>query len=213
VRRGGQRRLVGREQHRGAAGPDVLDDVEDLGGHALVEAAGRLVGDQQERLARDRAGQRRPLGLPLRELSGIGLGTRGEAHRAQGVEDPARDLTARCAQHAQHERHVLVDGPAGQQLGVLEDDADGATQGGDLPAGQERQLFAEDLDLALGRHVVAIEQAHQGRLAAAAGTAQRDELALGDPEGDVGQRWHLHRPDRIDLRDTVKLNHDARFRL
>src|SRR5262244_2312180 len=28
-----QARLVGREKHRGASGPDVLDDVDDLGGH------------------------------------------------------------------------------------------------------------------------------------------------------------------------------------
>jgi len=50
--------------------PDVLDDVEDLGRHALVETAGGLVRDEQERLASDGPGQCRALGLALRELGG-----------------------------------------------------------------------------------------------------------------------------------------------
>src|SRR5215813_9991229 len=65
TQRGGQEALVGREQHGGPARPDVLHDVEDLGGHPFVQVAGGLVGDQQERLARDRARQRRPLRLAL----------------------------------------------------------------------------------------------------------------------------------------------------
>src|SRR5262245_23819938 len=40
AQRGGEEPLVSREQHRGPARPDVLHDVEDLRGHALVQIAG-----------------------------------------------------------------------------------------------------------------------------------------------------------------------------
>src|ERR1043165_8147709 len=43
LERGGQRRRVRGEQHRGAAGVDVAHDLDHLGRHALVEVAGRLV--------------------------------------------------------------------------------------------------------------------------------------------------------------------------
>src|SRR4029077_4497472 len=158
-----------------------------------------------------RAGQRRPLRLALGELGGIGLGARGEADGPQGVEDTPGDLAARCAEHAQHEGNVLVDGPAGQELGVLENDADRAAQRGHLRVAEQRDLVAEHLDLALGRDVVTVEQAEQGRLAATARTGQGDELTLGDSEGDIGERWDLHRPDGVDLPYSVKLNHEERL--
>src|ERR1043165_356675 len=85
----GERGLVRREQHGGAAGVDVADDLDDLGRHALIEIAGGLVGDQQQRLARDGARERRSLGLALRELGGIGLRARRQPNRTQRVEHAA----------------------------------------------------------------------------------------------------------------------------
>ncbi|HSF02195.1 MAG TPA: ATP-binding cassette domain-containing protein [Solirubrobacterales bacterium] len=55
---------------------------------------------QRAALARAVARKRRPLGLALRELGRVRLGARRQAHRAEGVEDAARDLSARGAEHA-----------------------------------------------------------------------------------------------------------------
>src|SRR5438093_872937 len=210
LERGRQRGLVRGEEHRGAARPDVAHDLDDLGRHALVEVAGGLVGDEQERLARDGAGQRGTLGLARRELGRIGLGAGREADGAERVEDAAGDLAPRRAQHAQHEGHVLVDGAAGQQLGVLKDDADRAPQRRHLDTGERADVLVQDLHLALGGDVVAVEESQQRGLAGAAGAAQRAELTLAHAEGDIGQRRDLHRPDGVDLPYTVKLNHGGR---
>src|SRR5207245_9782752 len=92
-----------------------------------------------------------------------------------------------------------------------ENDADRAAQRRHLRPRQGGHVLPQDLDLPLGGDLLAIEQTQQRGLAGAARAAERDELALAHPEGDIGQRWDLHRPDRIDLRNSVKLNHDGRF--
>src|SRR5687768_12267663 len=125
---GGEDRLLRGEEHGGAAAPDVLHDAEDLGRHHLVEIAGGLVGGEQPGLARDGARQGRALRLALGELRRIRLRARREADGPQGIEDARRDVAARGAENAEHEGDVLVHGAAGEQLGVLEDDADGAAQ-------------------------------------------------------------------------------------
>ena len=61
-----------------------------------------------------------------------------------------------------------------------------AAQRGDVEAGH--------LDLALGGHVGAVEQAEQGGLAGPAGAGQDDELTLGDAEGDIVEGGHPHGP-------------------
>jgi hypothetical protein len=53
-------------------------------------------------------------------------------HRLERREGLGGDVAPRCPEHAGHEGHVLEDGAAGQELGILEHDADGAPQAGDL---------------------------------------------------------------------------------
>jgi hypothetical protein len=73
----------------------------------------------------------------------------------------------------------------GQQLGILEDDADRPAQRRHLRASHRYQVVAEDLDAALGGQVIAVEETEQGGLARPAGTRQDDEFTLGDPERHV----------------------------
>src|SRR5260370_840755 len=40
---------------------------------------------------------------------------------------------------------------------------------------------------------------------------EHGELPFADPQGDVGQRWDLHGPDREHLRYAMKLNHGGHF--
>jgi hypothetical protein len=149
--RGGHAPLMGGEQHGGAARPDVLDDVQNLAGHLLVEAARRLVGEEEQRFAGDGARKRRALRLALRELCRVGLCARRQADRTQGIEDARRDLAARRPEDAEHEGDVLVHGAARQELGVLEDDADQAAHLGHLAPFEARHVVAQDFDLSLGR--------------------------------------------------------------
>src|SRR5262245_36742605 len=211
LERRGQARLVGGQHDRGPARADVLQRLDDLGGHRLVEVAGGLVGQEQGRPSHDGARQRRALRLPLRELRRIGLGPRRHPDDAERVEDALGDLAPGRAEHAQDEGDVLVDGADRQELGVLEDHADRPAQRRHLRAPQRDQVVAEDLDVALAGQVVAVEEPEQGRLAGTAGARQDDELALGDPEGHVAQRRDLHGPDRVHLRNPVNFNHGGRF--
>ena len=142
---------------------------EDLARHVLVEVAGRLVGQQEARRLHDGARQRGPLGLALGELV---ADTPGRARRGPPPSAPRRargDLAPRRAEHAQHEGHVLEHGAAGEQLGVLEDDADRAAQARDLGASELGDVEAGHLDVALGGDVGAIEHAEQRGLAGPAG--------------------------------------------
>src|SRR5215472_11955707 len=206
---GGQARLVGREEHGRAAAPDVLDQVEDLAGHLLVEVARRLVGQKQRGRLHDGPGERGALGLALRELGGVGLGARGQPYRLQGLEGLGRDLVARRAQHAQDESDVLEHGAPGEQLGVLEHDAEGAAEVGDLGAAEGGDVEASDLDVALRGLLVGVEEAQEGGLARAAGPGENDELALLHRERDVVEGRQLHRPALEQLADAVEPYHEA----
>src|SRR5262249_32361646 len=156
------------------------------------------------------AGERRTLRFALAELGRIGLSARGKADRTQGLERARRDLATRHTGDAQYEGDVLVHRASGQELGVLEDDADGAPKCRDLTRCQLGQRLTEDHHLTLGRLFFAVEQTHQRRLARATRTIDDDELPLVDGEGDVAERRHFHRTDFIDLRHPVKLNHCGR---
>src|SRR5258706_13111102 len=54
LERRGQPGLTGAQHDRRATRPDVLERLEDLGGHRLVEVAARPVSDQQPRAASPR---------------------------------------------------------------------------------------------------------------------------------------------------------------
>ncbi len=114
-----------------------------------------------------------------RELIGIAM---AEILQPGDVEQPVDvlGLADLPAADAQRQRHVLAHRQPGQQVGRLEHDADIARGAGDRPA-VERGLAA----------VMVVEpgqDAQQGRLAAARGTDDADELTVPDVEIDVGQR-------------------------
>src|SRR5206468_10653502 len=204
-------RLVRREHDRRATGPDVAQRAQDLVLHRLVEVARRLVGEEERGLAHDRAGERRALSLALRELRGVGLRAGREADDAERVEDALGDLALGRPQHAEDEGDVLVDGADREELRVLEDDADRAPERGHVAVLERPEVVSEHLDVAVGGQIITVEEPQQRRLARPGGSGEDDELPLVDAKGDVAQRRDLHGPDRIDLRDAVKLNHRGHF--
>src|SRR5262245_25050215 len=204
---GGQARLVGRQEDRRAPTPDVLDEVEDFARHLFVEVSRGLVGQQESRRSHDGPREGRPLPLALGELRRVGLGARGEADGRERLEGSRRDSTAGSAGDPEHEGDVLEDGPAGEELGGLENDAERAPEQRHLAAAQRHDVEARDLDLAVRGALVRGEQAEKGGLPGPAGAREDDEIALVDFERDVAEGRQLHWPTIEDLADPMEPNH------
>ncbi len=101
----------------------------------------------------------------------------------------------------QRERDVLRDRAPLEQLVVLEDDAELATQLRQLAARHAADLLPLDEDASGRGRLVADQQPYQGRLAGAAGADEEAEVTLMDRQIDVAQGL---RSVRVDLADAVK---------
>ena len=91
----------------------VQQQVEDLGAHRDVERAGRLVGDQQRGLQRQRAGDRDPLPLAAGELAGQQVGdARRQPDQVEQLADPLLALRGGAARGARRAGRAGPGGPA-----------------------------------------------------------------------------------------------------
>lgn len=179
---GGQFHVVGGEDHRVALGDQVAQDVDQPGLGRVVQAAGRLVQQDQRRAGGqdDRQGEREALALG--EVAGVG-----------GVVDARQQAGDQSPAGARFGRRVGVGGGAlgghrvgrEQVPGVLRHQADMADQF--LRAGPVRaepthpDRAGEGLDHA---H----QGAEQGGLAGAVAAHQRHRLPGGDRERHLPQR-------------------------
>src|SRR5271169_2857635 len=75
--------VVGRDEDRGSAGIHFLEEGHDLLGHVRVEVARWLVGEEQDRLVDEGAGDGNALLLATRQLEGIRMHLVMQAHRFQ----------------------------------------------------------------------------------------------------------------------------------
>src|SRR3972149_6100304 len=71
---------------------DILQHVDDLGLHRVIEVPRRLVDEEQGRSAHDRPRERGALSFPLGELGGVRLGAGREPDDAERVEYARGDL-------------------------------------------------------------------------------------------------------------------------
>src|SRR5262245_41969239 len=111
---------------------EPLEQLEDLFPRLAVEVAGRLVGQQQRRIAHDGARDRHPLLLPAGELAWVvpePLPEADDAERVLGAFDP---LLAAHLDQQQRQLDVLERGQHRDQVIELEDVADVAR----APAGE-----------------------------------------------------------------------------
>jgi hypothetical protein len=177
-----------------ALGLEVLEQVEHLGLHGLVEGGHRLVEDEQPRVEHEGARDVHPLALPAGELVGVApaVEPRVETHAAEERAGPLARLRTRRAVHEQAEGHGILDGQARVQRGVriLE---------------HELHVPAQPLH-ARGRrrpHVLAVEPHHTGvrldqpqekprerRLAASGLAHDAERLARRHVERDAVHRPH-----------------------
>ena len=188
------REVVGDEQH-GEPEPlaQALEQVEDVRLHRDVEGGDGLVGDEEVRLERERAGDAHALPLTAGELA------RERIEGALAEADEVDELPAALADpfglddlvHAHDLGERLLHGHAGIQrrVGVLEDDLHVPPLGA-LPL----QRLSAKADLARGRLVDPDDAAPERRLAAARLPHEPEDLALRDRQVDAVDRpKHIRR--------------------
>ena len=147
-----------------------------------VQVRQRLVEQQHARVGRERAGQRHALLLAAGDRGHAAVLEAGEARERQHLGD-ARPRGARAAPPAaEAEGDVLAHGHVRKERVVLEHHAEAPPL-----RGQRGDVLALDEDPARVRGLEAGDQAQHGRLAAAGGPEQRDDLALRGGEGDLAR--------------------------
>ena len=175
-------------QRHPALGVELQQQVEHLRRRGAVEAAGRLVGQQQVRLHDQRPAQRGALPLAARQLARLVPQAAGEPDPRQQPPGLLQGLRGRDPREAQRQRRVLLRGELRQQVVLLVDEAQ-------VPVAQRRQRpVRQPVDAPPGqlhrarvRAVEAGQQVQQGALAAAGHADHGRALAGGELEVEAAQ--------------------------
>jgi hypothetical protein len=151
----------------------------DLGAHRHaqlgVEVGERLVEQEHLWVAHDGAPHRDALALSARQLPGIALQQRGQRQDFGGALDAIGDLVRLGTAQLERKAHIVGDRHMRIERVVLEHHCNVALFGLDIV-----DDAVADRNRARGDIFQAREHAQQGRLAAAGGTDQHDELAVLD---------------------------------
>ena len=195
--------LVADEQDAVTFRGETAQDLEDLLGLLRRQDRGRLVEDQDPRIAIERLEDLDPL-LPAHgQGADLGVGIDLEAEALAELTDPAARFLAveedRIGHRLVAEEDVLGDGEDRDQHEVLVDHVDAAGDRVRRPG--DVDLFAVEQDLALVRTRESIEDVHEGRLACAVLAEQGMDLARFDVEVDRVVGDHA----RVALRDAAHL--------
>ena len=187
---------------------ELLEEVEDVPAGGRVEVAGRLVGEQQRRVAGERTGDRHPLHLPAGELRRTVVHAVREPDLGEEPLDPLLALAPRHALEQELQLHVLPGGDLRQQVEALEDETDPpvADLREAVPA-EALDLLAEQPVAPRGRRVETADQVEQRRLARTGRADDRHELARRHREVDPAERFHPHRAGVVDLADAPHRDH------
>ncbi len=124
----GDRLVVGDQHDRRSGVRFVSQQVGDPFAGRLVEAAGRLVGNDQLRLRHDRPSDGDTLLLATAELAGKARGLLTEPDDAQRFDASFQAVSPGDLGSAQLDRQfdVFCSGEGREEMKILEDDADGA---------------------------------------------------------------------------------------
>ncbi len=152
-----------------------------------IDARGGLVEDQDLRLVQHRHRQRQPLPQAHGQRLGQGVEVRFQAEAGHQVLDALPRLLGRQVVQARMQHQVLADGHLAVQRESLRHVAELAPHL--HAAGLDRA--AEQRRRALRRRQQAGEHLHGGRLAAAVGAEEAEDLAALDRQGDVVDRHEV----------------------
>src|SRR5205823_5679611 len=144
---------------------------------ARVERAGRLVGQDDARAIHDRAGDGDALLLAARELVRMMLEARAEADPFERFYRALFAFAAADAGVDERELDVLDRARAGEQVEVLEDEAEEViARFGELAFVHARDFATGEEIAAAGRAIEAADHVHQRRFAGARRAHDGDEL-------------------------------------
>ena len=174
--------VVGGEQDRLAELAEALDQLPGTPPGRRVEPGGRLVQEEQVRVADQPEGQVEPSLLAARQRLDPGAGLLAQADQVDHLPGGARGRIV-AAEQLQH----LAHGELAEVAGGLEHDADPLAE---VPPAPPR-VEAEHLDLAGVAVPVPLEDLHGGRLAGPVRSQQREALPLGDLEVDAADGFQL----------------------
>ena len=197
-----QGRVVRRHHHGAALRGDLLEQLHDAVGRYRVEVARGLVANKQRRTVDHSAGNGNALLLATGQLIGQRVHLIGQTDQAKHLGHLAANDALGLADALQGKRHVFVGGLLRQELKVLEDGTDLATQERNLAVLDLHEVLAGDQNAAARRLDVAVERRKQRGLTRAGMTDQEDKLARIDLDVDVVERG-LVGLRRVDLGDVL----------
>ena len=195
------------DEHSHAGARQLEDDVEDLAHHLRVERGGDLVEEENLGVHHEGAHDGDALALAAGELARVVVGAVSQADALEQFVRPLLGVGARFSRdQAGGERQVPHDRQVGEELVGLEDHADAAAHLGPGDAGR-RQVGPVEEDLPGVDGLEAVDRAQQRGLAAARGSDDDDDFAVGDVEGHAAQgvvsaRIGLVEVDEAQLRDV-----------
>ena len=193
--------------HVHGGGPDLPLEPFQLvpGGVAQlgVEVGEGLIEEKDLGIPHEGATEGDALALPARELARITVEVAGDAEHIGRPPDLLRDLGARHPDRLEGKGDVLSDGPVGVEGVALEDHRDPPGPGRHVPV----HALARDEDLARRGTLQPRDHAEQGRLAAAGGAEQDEQLALTDREVHAVDRVVV--PEVLSEAPDVDARHDA----
>ena len=183
----------------------LVEQLEDRAAAARVEVPGGFVREQQHRVADDGAGDRDALLLAARQFARRVPGAPGEPDRGERALRARPPLRAAASPVQQGQLHVLERGGAGQQLEVLEDEAQIAPpQQGALVARQLPDVGSQEAVGSARGHVEAAEDLQRGGFPRAARPDDRDELVRFDAQVDAPQRIDRRGALAVDPADALQ---------
>ncbi len=195
-------RLVVGHHHDGAAllSVEAVEQLHDLDAHLGIQVAGRLVGEEDLRVARDGAGDGHALALAAGELRREVARAVREAHLLQHGLGPLPALRGGDLAVEQGQLHVVQHVQGTDQVEALEDEAQPPVpEGGQLLVAHARRVHPVDLDRAGGGQVQQAHEVQQGGLPATGGAHDAEELAAPHLQVHVLQRDGLDLPRAVDL--------------
>ncbi len=170
---------------------------EDFPRALAVEVAGRLVGDDDRGVGDEGARDGHALLLAAGELVGVVLHAVREAHERERHLDPLAPFAARERGEQERQLHVLERVQHRHQVVELEHEADvGGSPVREFRFRELGDVLAAHQQLPCIRLVDARDQVEECRFSRSRRAHERDEVALGNAEGDVEQHGHSWSPRR-----------------
>jgi hypothetical protein len=188
---------------------DAPEQLHHVAPAVAVERRGGLVGEQERRSVRQRPGDGDALLLSAGELLRVVVHAVREAEIAEQLARACIRRPPDLIVELERQEHVLPRGEEGDQVGLLEHEADAGAphrrEVGERSSVRDHQPFVEPDPAAL-RQVQEAQRRQQRGLAGAAGSEQGRDLAALDGDGHVAQRDQLGVPMPIHLSQRLGAN-------